>query len=200
MPNAIDLKGRRFGKLLVVEQVAERKNGRIHWRCVCDCGNVCEPQTTNLTVGNSKACGRCRIVHKSMLSNLKHGATANGKRTPTYRSWASMNRRVKHRPEYAGVSVDAAWRDSFVRFLEDMGERPTGTTIDRIDGTKGYYKENCRWATPTQQTRNRRTTRRFTIGGETKTVAEWAEVSGLSFGAAEHRLRKYGGVLLPNGC
>lgn len=109
-----------------------------------------------------------------------------------------MKDRVKSHPEYAGVSIDPRWNE-FAPFLADMGERPAGTTIDRIDGTLGYFKGNCRWATPTQQTRNRRVTRRYTIAGTTKTIAEWAEETGLSYGAAQHRLSTYGALELPHG-
>lgn len=191
----LNLIGLRFGKLVVLA-LADRSRKNRRWLCQCDCGGTCTPQTTNLTSGKSKACGSCRV--SQAMKARKHGAAVGGVTTPTYHSWKAMKERVKSRPDYAGVDLDPIWRDSFAAFVADMGERPDGMTIDRIDGSKGYCKENCRWATPEQQTRNRRITRRFTIDGETKTVAEWAAVAGLSYGAARQRLTRHGGVTLPD--
>lgn len=79
----------------------------------------------------------------------------------------------------AGVRVCAAWRD-FTAFLRDMGPRPIGTSIDRIDNRKGYQPGNCRWATPTEQATNRGTTHWLTINGETKSLTAWARQIGIS--------------------
>lgn len=192
-----NLTGQRFGKLLVIH-LEENKNNSSKsrkWRCVCDCGGECTPTTTNLRNGNSKACGNCRPPSNS---GYKHGATAGGGSfAPTYRTWASMKYRVKHKPEYAGVSIDPNWVASFEAFVADMGERPNGTTLDRRDNAKGYCKENCRWATPTQQTRNRRMTKLHTIGGVTLPVGEWAERLGLEYDTALYRLKTHGSLRLP---
>lgn len=90
------------------------------------------------------------------MGKFKHGHNPlNGSPTPTYRSWISLRRRCKSRAHYEGVRVDRRW-DDFLAFLKDMGERPSGTTIDRIDPHGDYTASNCRWATPTVQARNRR--------------------------------------------
>lgn len=90
-----------------------------------------------------------------------HGHRARN--TPTYLTWRGMkerchNPRHKSFPQYggAGIWVCDAWRASFLAFLADMGERPEGTTLDRIDGNKGYFKENCRWANKATQEKNKR--------------------------------------------
>lgn len=93
-----------------------------------------------------------------MSSPETHGHTANGKYSPTYSSWQSMIDRCrrKHRKplgNYDHVEMCERWKE-FEAFLSDMGERPSGKTLDRIDSAKGYSPENCRWATPTQQARN----------------------------------------------
>lgn len=89
-------------------------------------------------------------------------------RTPTYRSWENMKQRClnprcpKH-PRYGGrgIAIDPRWLGprGFQHFLADMGERPPGTTLDRVKNDRGYSKRNCRWATPAQQAQNRRDTR-----------------------------------------
>jgi len=115
----------------------------------------------------------------------KHGATANGKRTPEYRTWISMRHRCinKAHKDYhhyggRGITVCDRWVDSFENFLADMGERPDGYSLDRIDNSKGYSPDNCRWATKIQQANNRRpkkTAPMYTMDSETKTLAEWAK-------------------------
>ena len=87
-----------------------------------------------------------------------------------------------------GITVCARWLQ-FTNFLSDMGERPAGMTLERSDGAKGYSPENCTWATPTQQARNKRTNVLVTHGGHTATVAEWAERTGLERKTLEYRIR-----------
>jgi hypothetical protein len=88
----------------------------------------------------------------------------------------------------AGVTVSKAWRKSFVTFLADLGERPVGKSLDRIDGKLGYCKENCRWATPREQNQNQKSNRLLTFRGETKCAAEWARTVELSHHTIEARL------------
>lgn len=193
----INLEGMRFGKLLVIRQAQNKGKHRI-WECLCDCGRSKFVSTSNLRRGSSQACGNCRVAGPMTFKPV-HGASVQ--KGPTYRSWQSMRRRVNRadqRPTYVGITMDPAWND-FAVFLADMGERPEGKTIDRINGTKGYSKANCRWATPVQQTRNRRIARTFTSEGRTMPIIEWARECGISYGAAIHRINKYGSLRLPDG-
>lgn len=125
--------------------------------------------------------------------NQKHGYFG----TPTYRSWASMLIRVRHKDQptyqkYSGLdlSVDPRW-EFFENFLADMGERPEGTTLDRKDNSSGLYcKENCRWATPQQQAVNRRNVRLVTYNGKTQSETEWGRELGIPTTTLKRKLRQ----------
>lgn len=128
---------------------------------------------------------------------MKHGHCPRGNPSPEYRTWQAMVARC-HNPKAPnfhkyggrGVTVCLRWRESFAAFLDDMGSRPTGTSIDRIDGTLGYGPANCRWATASEQNTNRRTAHMVTIGDETQSVTEWARRAGISDTAMLYRVRR----------
>lgn len=114
--------------------------------------------------------------------------------TPTYKSWASMKERCNTKKEKTqknyfdrGITYPKKW-EKFEGFLEDMGVRPDGTTLDRIDTNSNYSKENCRWATWTVQQRNRRNNRKF----KGKTLGEWSEITGIKRSTLAQRLYVYG--------
>jgi len=126
-----------------------------------------------------------------------HSSAVNGKRDPTYTTWRTMHQRCtyehhKSYPDYGGrgVKVCAAW-DSFGQFLQDMGHRPKGMTIGRIDNEKGYSPDNCEWQTYTQQARNRRNTRYVEAFGEVRPLCEWSEIVGIPSDTLAFRLRTW---------
>lgn len=145
-----------------------------------------------------------RDPHPS-ATHLLHGHTASFPRgdgtravviSPTYSSWSAMRCRCLnpkhpafHRYGGRGITVCQEW-DSFSAFLADMGERPDGHSLDRIDNDKGYCKENCRWSDSKQQVRNRACSRRITAFGITLTLPEWSERTGLHRSTIYHRLAK----------
>ncbi len=127
-----------------------------------------------------------------------HGLTIGHRRTwhPLYRSWAGMISRCHGKNPHKdyglrGISVCERWRNSFTAFVQDMGDRPQGMSLDRIDNDGNYEPSNCRWATPTQQLENRRKTRLYEVDGERLTVAGLAKKLGLSRQAMQERLREW---------
>ena len=141
----IDLAGKRFGKLTVLEEYGRDKSGQILWRCLCDCGQYTTVLRGNLRSGITKSCG-CFAREQAKIAHTTHGM----KGTPVYRTWTSMNNRCtnindEHYKYYGerGITVCKRWKNSFVLFLEDMGDRPKGKTIERINNDLGYFKENC---------------------------------------------------------
>jgi len=99
--------------------------------------------------------------------------------TLTYNSWRSMRLRVAKSPHYKNISICERW-SSFDNFMEDMGERPAGTTIDRIDGTKDYEPGNCRWADWHTQENNKASLRKVENAGVSLTIGQWCTLLGLS--------------------
>jgi hypothetical protein len=89
-----------------------------------------------------------------------------------------------------GITVSKEWLESFEVFFSDLGERPVGKSLDRIDGKLGYFKENCHWATPREQSQNRKSVRLLTFRGETKCIAEWARTLGLCYMTIVSRLNQ----------
>ncbi len=166
--NLKDMTAMRFGMLTVIGWA---DGGR--WLCQCDCGERSVIRGTHLRTGNNRSCG-CL----GRASRMTHGMT----KTPTYDSWRNIiyrccNPQSDKAKDYIdrGISVCDRWRNSFELFLADMGECPPGLAIDRIDNDGDYEPGNCRWATQTEQQRNRRTNHRIACFGEEKTLVEWGE-------------------------
>lgn len=157
----IDLTGQRFGRLVAIKEAGKDKWGGCLWDCLCDCGDKTIVGVSILKAGQTKSCG---CLRKERLT------THNLSRTPTHRTWGSLVNRCNNSNNAAynryggrGIKVCDEWL-KFENFYEDMGNRPDGLSIDRINNNKGYYKENCRWATPTEQARNQRISNNNTTG------------------------------------
>jgi hypothetical protein len=193
--SAVDRTGKRYGRLTVLSRFdnLETPNGPVtRWLCRCDCGTETVVRGPGLAKaekgkGGTKSCG-CLNREKP----IKHGMAAS----PLYRTWNSMVQRCTnpnntHYASYGerGIGVCDRWRD-FANFYADMGDQPKGMTIDRTDNNRGYEPGNCRWVTRKVQGNNRRTNVVLPFRGEKRTIAEWAEVTGLGKSCLNNRLAK----------
>lgn len=183
-----DLTGQKFKKLSVLSLA--HKEGRAHWLCVCDCGNQVVVAGNHLQKANGTAsCGCERATH----GHARHGALH-----PLYRVWLSMRERCNNprNKRYAaygarGITVCAEW-DDFEQFLRDMGDRPPGRSLDRIDNNGPYCKDNCRWATFTEQQWNTSKARWIEFNGQRKVLSEWARYFGVSSSHVHTMCKKHG--------
>lgn len=185
----IDLTGQRFGRLVVLMRDYS-KNGSIYWKSLCDCGNTAVVQGKLLRTGTTKSCG---CYHRD---GVRKRLTTHGmSKHPTYFIWKSMWDRCQRKNSHSyknyggrGIAVCPSWRH-FSNFLRDMGERPAGFTLERIDNNKGYFPGNCKWATRIEQNRNTRMAKLITFNGETLPQAEWSRRLGGSQSGVGYRLR-----------
>lgn len=183
MPNRkLDLKGKTFGYLTVIEYAYTRNNS--YWRCKCVCGNEITRNAQYLK--NTRYFQNCGCVSSKLN---KERATIHGDhKTRLYGIWASMKKRCLSKnncnyPRYGGrgIKVCDEWLDylTFKKWALSNGYSDD-LTIDRIDVNGNYCPENCRWATMKEQQNNRRNNKKITYNNETHTVSEWAEITHIS--------------------
>lgn len=192
MTAGADLTGRVFGKLTVAgpgeRYTCSSKDGPIsfrRWLCKCVCGTQVLLTTNYLKSGRRTACVECNLPPVRSSTRLYE-----------YRSFRAMHERCSddrhpywHRYGGRGISVCERWHH-FPNFVEDMGKRPIGLSLDRINNDGNYEPENCRWATRAEQNSNKSTARIVTAFGKTASVTEWAKTAGISRGAMYTRLKK----------
>ena len=187
--------GKRFHKLTVLSQAPATAGNRAkRWNCKCDCGAETISRSDALKNGRAKSCGchRAELGGKRMVEmNTTHGMCG----TPEYRAWQSMRNRCGDTSDMnyggRGITVCDRWHD-FDAFYADMGSRPEGMTLDRIDVNGNYEPSNCRWADREVQANNTRTNVVIEHDGKTKTVAEWAKHYGIPAWKLYQRLSRDG--------
>jgi hypothetical protein len=207
-----DQVGRRFGRLVVValvEQDASKENNHL-WMFKCDCGNEKQARIKSVRSGKTSSCG-CVFAEMMAARNTKHGLSSS---SATYRSWKDMRQRCMNESggDWAnyggrGIAVCKEW-DDFLVFLSDMGERPQGMTLDRIDVNGNYSRQNCRWATPKTQANNKTSNKVLTLNGKTRTLQQWADETGIKRETIAARARAgmvddkilHRGRLAPSSC
>jgi hypothetical protein len=186
--------GETFGRLTVLERAEDGPWGNDRWRCLCSCGAATTVTGNNLRKQETRSCG-CLSADSASKRLTTHGHTRGGRMPTTYRTWATMRSRcgnpnAKNYGRYGGRGIKVCERwSSFENFLEDMGERPEGTSLDRIENDGNYDPGNCRWATRKEQQRNTRRNRLVTFDGQTRCLSAWSEMLGLSRSTLHARLR-----------
>lgn len=187
-----NITGMQFGELIALEFIERRGKCHDYWKWKCRCGAEKVIRKTSVTSGLTESCG-CKNRKRACKQLTKHGWYG----TRTYRSWTAMIQRCENpnKDNYdiyggRGISVCKRWRDSFDNFLADMGERPKGKSIDRIDHNGNYESDNCRWASSKTQCRNRRNNRYLTHNGESRCLAEWVEITGIDGATIDSRLKR----------
>lgn len=181
----IDLSGNKFGRLTVLSPI-KNKHGHYSWKCRCECGNVSVVTGCSLSTGSARSCG-CLRRDTTRIVRTTHGESSQGKRTSEYRTWISMKRRCDNRNcrEYKnyggrGIQVCKRWSLSFELFLHDMGRRPPGLLLERINNDGHYEPGNVRWATRSEQMRNTRLSRAERVElGRVNAMKRWHPQSSI---------------------
>jgi hypothetical protein len=185
----IDRTGQRYGRLTVLGLAGKDRFGKARWHCACDCGKRTVGDGYNLGSGHTTSCG-CHVRERATTHGLS--------KSPEFKTWAAAkqrctNPRDRAYPDYGGrgIVMSDRWM-SFDNFLSDMGRRPSaGYSLERIDNDGPYSRENCRWATQTEQMRNTRATRWVTAFGIRLSLAEWCEKIGVNKGTLRGRLKSW---------
>lgn len=201
MGKFIDLTGQKFGRLTVVERVENYVTPKgiqmPQWKCKCDCGKEKVVRGHDLKRGNTTSCGCLR--REKMFEIGKNSTTHGHSRERLYRIWADMKSRcynpnsIKYYIYGAeGKTVCDEWLHDFEAFYKwaMANGYADNLTIERIDGTKGYSPENCRWATKKEQNVNKRNNHLITYNGKTQTLSQWADELGISRAVLYMRINK----------
>jgi len=185
----IDLVGKTFGHLTVVS-CGELVGKHLRWNCICVCGKNHSVASQKLRTGEVSSCG-CK--KGEMLA--AHKTTHGGSNTREFRIWSRMKTRCSnpkhnryHRYGGRGIRVCDRWLESFENFLADMGPCPDGMSIERKNNDLDYCKDNCIWATPTEQALNRSTARLIEFAGRTMHISQWESEMGFTHGRITKRL------------
>lgn len=188
--------GQKFGRLLVLELSHVDKNRKSYWKCACECNNtnIIIVLGSKLLSGHTKSCG-CLRIEKTVARSTSHGMA----HTSEYKIWCRMIQRCTNpnNPSFAdyggrGILVCREWLN-FESFFSDMGTRPSNRhSIERIDNSKGYCLENCKWALPQEQARNKRNNNFIEFMGLSLVAEDWSRLTGIKAWTIISRIKKLG--------
>lgn len=192
-----DLAGKTFGRLTVIGRTQQTSKSRqIRWLCRCICGVEKSVSSGHLKRGTVRSCG---CLSREAPHHMTHGHFRGKKQSGEYIAWAQAKARCNNPKNPAfnnyggrGISICKEWAESFEQFLADMGPRPHGMSIDRIDNNGNYEPSNCRWATRIIQANNRRGNILFEWNGAQMSLAEIARYERVNYKALFHKVRKDG--------
>lgn len=192
MHNFQDLTGQTFNRLTVVSK-GETNGKRTAWECLCQCGNTKTVLAFQLKNGNTKSCG---CLNSEMAAERLR---THGKRNAAiYAIWNNMMSRCHNPKDKAfsnyggrGIAVCDEWH-TFEGFYADMGDKPEGMSMERIDNNGNYEPGNVEWKTAKEQANNRRSNVLLTYQGQTKNVQQWCDELGLNAKTVRRRLNVYG--------
>lgn len=190
----IDLTGKKFGRLTVIEKGSVNPNGNTYWVCKCDCGEIRNVRSYALRRKEEVSCG-CYRRELFKETAVKHGKS----NTRIYSIFGNMKMRCYNENDVnfrnyggRGIGITSEWLDNFANFYNwsmENGYRDN-LTIERIDSNKGYEPSNCRWATMKEQANNRRSNHLVTFNGKTKNIQEWANLLGFEYATLWTRLKR----------
>ena len=191
---ALDCKNKRYGRATAIEDVGKDKNNNRLWLCKCDCGRIFTTTARRLNSGHTQSCG-CLRDDTTSSHFRKHGLSE----TRLNRIWRNIKTRCCNplNPEYSryggrGISICKLWYDDFMSFYDWSLNNGYSEekTIDRIDNSKGYSPDNCRWTDYKTQSRNRRSNILITFNGERHPLIEWCEKYGSKYSTVYNRIRR----------
>ena len=194
MPRIKNITNEIFGRLTAISLCKNRSSGgSALWLCKCDCGNRTIVNASSLRNGRTRSCG-CLKSEELVNRMTTHGKVGS----KIHQCWKDMKQRCLNEKNHAykdyggrGILIGDEWLD-FQLFYNDMGDVPKGMFIDRIDNDKGYYKENCRWATKETQANNTRRNKHITHNGKMLSYAQWDKSLGGSNGLIKCRIEELG--------
>ena len=176
-----DLTNQRFGRLIAIKRIKNKLSKRTQWLCKCDCGNTKIVDMACLQSGDTRSCGCLKKKHGFFGSAI-------------YVVWATMIQRCRNKNDKdyhnyggRGITVCKRWL-RFESFYADMGDRPEGLTLERLDNEKGYFPDNCGWRTPKVQANNKRTNIVIEYQGLKLNMMQWAEKIGIEYQTLWKRL------------
>jgi hypothetical protein len=187
--------GKKFGMLTVIKVIRRfmpiAKRTRPYFVCVCECGKEVITMAKNVKSGSTVSCGCYGSALRPVL-----GKTHGMAKTKVYAVWRAMKSRCLCKSnlfykDYGGrgITLDPAWR-KFENFYADMGEKPEGMSIERIDNDGPYNKSNCKWATMKEQGSNRRANKIIAVCGIIQCISAWGEFLGIPKSTIHGRLRR----------